>query len=70
MLQSSIKERRANSLWEQLRAERAAVTIEEFCKILGWHRSRFYRHKDRIKMLEGYGRPMIATTEVERILGE
>ena len=70
MLQSSIEERRANSLWEQLRAERAAVTIEEFCEILGWHRSRFYRHKDKIRTLEGYGRPMVPTAEVERILGE
>ena len=70
MLESITKERRATPLWEKLRAERAAITVEEFCKILGWHRSRFYRHKDRIKMLEGYGRPMISTTEVERILGE
>ena len=70
MLQSSIEERRASSLWDQLRAERACVTIEELCEILGWHRSRFYRHKAKIKTLDGYGRPMIPVAEVERILGE
>ena len=70
MPQSSIKEKRAGSLWEQLRAERVCVTIEEFCEILGWHRSRFYRHQGKIKTLDGYGRPMIPVTEVERILGE
>ena len=68
MAKNSTKERRAEGFWDRLRKERAAITIEEFCEILGWHRSRFYRHKDRIKILEGYGRPMIPTTEVERIL--
>ena len=65
---NKVEERRANTLWERLRSERAAITIEEFCEILGWHRSRFYRHRHSIKVLEGYGRPMIPTAEVERIL--
>jgi hypothetical protein len=54
--------------WEELRATRVSVTIGEFCSLTGWHRSRFHRHRDQIRMIEGFGRPMIPVSEVERIL--
>ena len=48
--------------------EGVTVTINEFCAVLNWSRSRFYRNRDRIKIVNGYGQPMIPVSELERIL--
>ena len=58
------------SRWDALKRERVLLTIPEFCSVLGWHRSKYYRHKDSIRVVEGYGNPMIPIGEVGRILGE
>ncbi len=58
------------SRWDELKRERVLLTIPEFCSVLGWHRSKYYRHKDSIRVVEGYGNPMIPIGEVGKILGE
>ncbi len=58
------------SRWDELKRERVLLSIPEFCSVLGWHRSKYYRHKDSIRVVEGYGNPMIPIGEVGRILGE
>ena len=58
------------SRWDVLKQERVLLSIPEFCSVLGWHRSKYYRHKDSIRTVEGYGRPMIPIGEVSKILGE
>ncbi len=45
------------------------MSIPEFCSVLGWHRSKYYRHKNSIRTVEGYGNPMIPIGEVSKILG-
>ncbi len=49
---------------------RLTIHIPEFCKALGWDRARYYRHRDKIRTVEGYGVPMIPVAELARILGE
>jgi hypothetical protein len=49
---------------------RLSIGIPEFCKALGWNRARFYRHRDKIKTIDGFGRPMIPVYELARLLGQ
>ncbi len=58
------------SRWDALKRERVLLSIPEFCSVLGWHRSKYYRHKNSIRVVEGYGNPMIPIGEVSKILGE
>ncbi len=58
------------SHWDRLKQERVLLSIPEFCSVLGWHRSKYYRHKNSIRVVEGYGNPMIPIGEVSKILGE
>ena len=48
---------------------RVTLSVPEFCQALGWHRSRFWRHKDSIRQVHGLGRTMIPVTELDRLLG-
>ncbi len=65
----SIKQMAEPSHWDRLKRERALLSIPEFCSVLGWHRSKYYRHKNSIRVVEGYGNPMIPIGEVSKILG-
>ena len=66
----SVREKTEPSRWDELKRERALLSIPEFCSVLGWHRSKYYRHKNSIRVVEGYGNPMIPIGEVSKILGE
>ena len=48
---------------------RLSITIEEFCAPLGWNRARYYRHRGKIKVLSGFGKPMIPVAELDRVSG-
>ena len=65
----SVREKTEPSRWDELKRERALLSIPEFCSVLGWHRSKYYRHKNSIRTVEGYGNPMIPIGEVTKILG-
>ncbi len=58
------------SIWDEIKRTRAAVTVEEFLTLMGWSHTRLSRHGSKIRTIEGYGRRMIAVSEVCRILGE
>jgi hypothetical protein len=47
---------------------RVTISVPEFCAALGWNRSRYYRHRSAIRVIEGYGVPMIPVSELLRIL--
>ncbi len=51
---------------------RQAYTLAEFASLLGKHRSYAYRlaRSGRIKTIKGYGRELISSNEIARILGE
>jgi len=66
----SIRPMAEPSHWDRLKQERVLLSIPEFCSVLGWHRSKYYRHKNSIRTVEGYGNPMIPIGEVSKILGE
>ena len=37
---------------------------------MGWSDSKYYEHVGKIRLIEGFGHPMIPVSEVNRILGE
>jgi predicted site-specific integrase-resolvase len=51
---------------------RKAFTLAEFASLLGKHRTYAYRmaRSGRIKTIQGYGRELVAASEIDRILGE
>ena len=49
---------------------RVSLSISEFCAALGWNRARYYRHRSKIRVLTGFGSPMIPVAELDRIIGE
>ena len=56
--------------WEEIKRTRAAVSVGEFKAIMGWSDSKYYEHVGKIRLIEGFGHPMIPVSEVNRILGE
>jgi len=62
--------KKESSTWEELKKTREAVTIGEFLSMMGWTHSKFSRQRKKIRMIEGFGYPMIPVSEVRRILGE
>ena len=56
--------------WDEIKKTRAAVTIAEFLSLMGWSRAKFSRHREKLRMVEGWGNDMIPVSEVSRILGE
>ncbi len=69
MTATTVRTQTEPSRWDELKRERALLSIPEFCSVLGWHRSKYYRHKNSIRTVEGYGNPMIPIGEVSKILG-
>ncbi len=53
--------------WEKLQ-DRATCSIPEFLHVTGWSRARYYRHRDKIARVTGYGIDMIPIPEVRRIV--
>ena len=56
--------------WEELKKNRISIRVPEFLRAADWSRSKWYRHRSKIKRLNGYGREMIPIDEARRVLGE
>ena len=56
--------------WREIKKNRIAITIPEFLEVTEWSRSKYYRHRSKLKRVDGYGQEKIPIDEVRRVLGE
>ena len=64
------KKKEALPIWEEMKKERAAITIGEFLSLMGWSPQKLSRMGNKIRFVEGFGNRMISVSAVSRILGE